>query len=52
MAGYGTARTYANLLGRSDEAQLLQATLDEEGETDHKLTRLAESSINPEAAEA
>lgn len=52
MAGYGTARTYANLLGRSEDAQLLQATLDEEGETDHKLTRLAESSINAEAAEA
>ena len=52
MAGYGTARTYANLLSRGDDAQLLQATLDEEGETDHKLTRLAESSINPEAADA
>lgn len=52
MAGYGTARTYAKLLGRSEDQQLLQATLDEEGDTDHKLTKLAESSINADAADA
>jgi ferritin-like metal-binding protein YciE len=50
IAGYGTVRTYANLLGRSDEAQLLQQTLNEEGETDKKLTRLAEGLVNREAA--
>ncbi len=42
MAGYGTARTYANLLGDSAGARLLQKTLDEEGATDKKLTQLAE----------
>ena len=48
MAGYGTARTYAQLLGDNDGAKLLQKTLDEEGATDKKLTKLAES-INVEA---
>jgi ferritin-like metal-binding protein YciE len=45
MAGYGTARTYAQLLGDKQSAKLLQKTLDEEGATDRKLTTLA-SSIN------
>jgi ferritin-like metal-binding protein YciE len=48
MAGYGTARTYAQLLGQSTWAQLLQQTLDEEKETDRKLNQLAET-INIEA---
>ena len=43
MAGYGTARTYAQLLGDNQGATLLQKTLDEEGATDKKLTQLAES---------
>ncbi len=43
MAGYGCARTYANLLGDKDGARLLQKTLDEEGATDKKLTKLAEN---------
>jgi len=42
IAGYGCARTYARLLGHADAAKLLQATLDEEGATDKKLTALAE----------
>jgi ferritin-like metal-binding protein YciE len=46
MAGYGTVRTYARQLGLDDQADLLQRTLDEEGETDHLLTALAESGIN------
>jgi ferritin-like metal-binding protein YciE len=50
IAGYGTARTYAETLGETRQAQLLQQTLDEEGETDKLLTQLAESSINIEAA--
>lgn len=50
MAGYGCVRTFASLLGHSDVADLLQQTLDEEGETDHLLTRIAESTINPAAA--
>jgi ferritin-like metal-binding protein YciE len=50
MAGYGTARTYANQLGEDEAADLLQQTLDEEKEADEKLTQLA-SEINEEAAE-
>src|SRR5581483_4292091 len=34
MAGYGTVRTYARLLGDEQAAKLLQKTLDEEGQTD------------------
>jgi ferritin-like metal-binding protein YciE len=49
IAGYGTVRTYANMLEDQDAADLLQETLDEEGETDKKLTSLAESLINVEA---
>jgi ferritin-like metal-binding protein YciE len=49
IAGYGTVRTYANLLGEKDAAKLLQQTLDEEGQADKILTQLAESSINVEA---
>lgn len=48
IAAYGTVRTYANLLGEKDHARLLQETLNEEGETDKQLTRIAES-INVEA---
>ena len=48
MAGYGTARTYANLLGDKASARILQKTLDEEGATDKKLTQLAEK-INVDA---
>ena len=50
IAGYGTARTYAEMLGDNEGAKLLQATLGEEEETDQKLTRLAKSSINVAAA--
>ena len=48
--GYGTARTYANLLGQEEAAGLLEETLEEEKETDQKLTQLAEE-INVEAVE-
>jgi len=41
-------RTYANLLGESEAAELLEQTLKEEIETDQKLTKLAER-INVEA---
>ncbi|RIK39828.1 MAG: ferritin-like domain-containing protein [Chloroflexi bacterium] len=56
IAGYGTVRTFANQLGFNDDQQLLQKTLDEEGETDKQLTSLAEgglfsTGINEEAAE-
>ena len=49
MAGYGCARTYAHMLGLGDQATLLQRTLDEEGDTDHKLTDLAERVVNIDA---
>lgn len=49
MAGYGCVRTYARLLGEDEAADLLQATLDEEGAADQHLTSLAESVINIEA---
>jgi len=51
MAGYGTVRTWARLLGYEDHEKLLQQTLDEERDTDESLTTLAESSINIEATE-
>ena len=50
IAGYGCARTYAHLLGDEEAANLLQQTLDEEAQTDKRLTQIAESSINVEAA--
>jgi ferritin-like metal-binding protein YciE len=49
MAGYGCARTYAHMLGLQEHADLLQRTLDEEGDTDEKLTDLAESVVNIDA---
>jgi ferritin-like metal-binding protein YciE len=49
IAAYGTARTFANLLGEGDDADLLQQTLDEEGETDKELSELAEGIVNEEA---
>ncbi len=50
MAGYGCARTYAEMLGDKEGAQLLQTTLTEEANTDKKLTKLATSVINVAAA--
>src|SRR5438128_9138427 len=46
IAGYGCARTYAELLGDRHGVQLLQTTLTEESDTDKKLTKLAKSMIN------
>ena len=50
IAAYGTLRTWANVLGRHDAAGLLDETLDEEKQTDQRLTQIAESSINEAAA--
>jgi ferritin-like metal-binding protein YciE len=50
IAGYGTVRTYAELVGDKEGAKLLQTTLSEEEETDKTLTKLAKSSINIAAA--
>ncbi|HEX5472026.1 MAG TPA: ferritin-like domain-containing protein, partial [Lacipirellulaceae bacterium] len=52
IAGYGTARALAEMLGLKQAVSLLQQTLDEEKETDQKLTELATSEINVEAAAA
>lgn len=51
IASYGTLRNIARTLGHEDVANILQTTLDEEGETDHKLTDLAESYVNEEASQ-
>ena len=45
IAGYGTVRTFANHLGFDDAADVLQQTLDEEGQTDQMLTKLAEGGL-------
>jgi ferritin-like metal-binding protein YciE len=52
MAGYGCARTYARLLDNEEAANQLQQTLDEERQTDKKLTQIAESMVNLRAVEA
>ena len=51
IAGYGCVRTYAKLLGESEAVAILEETLNEEKETDSKLTKLAET-INVEAMES
>ena len=51
IAGYGTVRTYAELLGEKEAVRLLQTTLEEEKATDQKLTQLA-SKINVKAEKA
>jgi ferritin-like metal-binding protein YciE len=50
IAGYGSVKTYAELLGEDEAAKLLEQTLQEEKDTDQKLTEAAES-INVEAEE-
>jgi len=52
IATYGTLCTYAELLGLRDAKRLLGQNLEEEKRTDAKLTQLAESVINVEAADA
>jgi ferritin-like metal-binding protein YciE len=52
IAGYGSARTLAEMLGLEKAVDLLQQTLDEEKETDEKLTELAMSEVNPQAHSA
>jgi ferritin-like metal-binding protein YciE len=49
IAAYGTLRSYAQQLGYDSQANLLQRTLDEEGEADKLLTQIAESAVNLEA---
>ena len=49
IAAYGTARTLAQQLGMQDAAQLLEQTLEEEKQTDARLTQLAEQGLNQKA---
>jgi ferritin-like metal-binding protein YciE len=49
ISRYGTLRTWAEELGLSDAAKLLEATLREEKATDEALTRIAETVVNQEA---
>ena len=50
ISGYGTAREFARLLGYDNHAELLEETLKEEATTDEKLTEIAESYVNRQAA--
>jgi ferritin-like metal-binding protein YciE len=50
IAGYGTVRSYAVTLGETEQARLLQQTLNEEERADRLLTGLAESAVNAAAA--
>ncbi len=50
MAGYGSARSFGQILGRTDAVDLLGETLDEEKEADELLTQIAESMVNEQAA--
>jgi ferritin-like metal-binding protein YciE len=49
IASYGTARTFAQMVGRDDAAKLLQESLDEEQQTNDKLTQIAVSQVNKQA---
>lgn len=49
MSGYGSARTFAQMLGHDDAVSLLQETLDEEKNADRKLNDIAESQVNEQA---
>lgn len=51
IAGYGTARTYAQQLGDEFGAELLQETLEEESSADEKLSRIAVENVNRQAQE-
>jgi ferritin-like metal-binding protein YciE len=46
IAGYGNARTLARRVGENEIANVLQQTLDEEGEADKKLNSIAENQVN------
>ena len=50
IAAYGTVREFAKILGEDEHVSLLEQTLEEENQTDEKLTQLAEG-INSKAQE-
>jgi ferritin-like metal-binding protein YciE len=51
VAAYGCVRDWAQLLGEGEASQLLEKTLEEEEETDQKLTEIARNEVNPQAKE-
>jgi ferritin-like metal-binding protein YciE len=52
IAAYGTARTLARQAGQNQAAELLEQTLEEEKSTDEKLTTIATSGVNQQAAQS
>lgn len=52
IAAYGTLCAWAETMGHKQELQLLKQTLEEEKQTDQKLTQLAQQMINADAAQA
>jgi ferritin-like metal-binding protein YciE len=50
IAAYGTARSWAQELGRDEDARTLQRTLDEEGRADEQLSAIAERQVNERAS--
>ena len=50
MAGYVSAREFARQLGNNEAVRLLEETLDEEKETDERLTEIALAMVNDEAS--
>jgi ferritin-like metal-binding protein YciE len=51
ISGYGTARTFAQRLGNQEAAQILDQILQQESQADEKLTQIAMSSVNQQAAQ-
>jgi len=51
IASYGTVRSWANILGKSGDAQILEQTLQEEGHADKLLTSISDR-VNPYAEKA
>lgn len=51
IAGYGTVKAFAELLGENEHVSLLEQTLEEEKQTDEKLSQLAEQ-INSQAGQS
>ena len=49
IASYGTLRAFAGRLGHEDVVKLLTATIDEEGNADHTLTKIATGGVNQTA---
>lgn len=51
MAGYGSVREFASILGQNEIASLLEETLEEEKAADEKLTGIAKK-VNPQAVKS